>query len=70
MNQMFDRLKLLLSTGKGKGDALCNFFVEDQLKQFSRLWSDLLDNLKNKLDWIKRMIYECEGSNFVEEEIK
>jgi|694.fasta_scaffold50158_4 hypothetical protein len=42
---MTGKLTFLFETGKGNGDELCNFFAEDQVKEFVGLWSGLLDKL-------------------------
>jgi|LakMenEpi03Aug12_release.lakeMendotaPanAssembly.Ray.scaffolds.fasta_scaffold4633233_1 hypothetical protein len=40
-NQMADKFESLFKIKEGKADQL-NFFLEDQLKDFVRLWSSLL----------------------------
>ena len=69
MKQMVFRLKSLFETGKGKGNLWCNFFVEDQLKYFVSLWSNLLDSLYYTISFITKAVYAPDVEDRVSAEI-
>ena len=62
---MTGKLTSLFETGKGNGNELCNFFAEDQVKEFVGLWSGLLEKLLGTIQKIKTALV---GRFSIEEE--